>query len=83
MKKLDEMDLLRLKSIDLEGENLINAIELARFRVQESNSRLREIQAQRNAFIEEIKTKYKIDGQFNYDRQTGEIKIIESKPEAP
>lgn len=83
MKKLDEMDLLRLKSIDLEGENLINAIELARFRVQESNSRLREIQAQRNAFIEEIKTKYKIDGQFNYDRQTGEIKIIENKPAAP
>lgn len=81
MKKLDEMDLLKMKSIDLEAEQLVMNVELARMKAQESNQKLKELNPKRSALYQEIKEKYEIAGQFTYNRETGDI--IENKPASP
>lgn len=81
MKKLDEMDLLKLKSIDLEAEQLVMNVELARMKAQESNQKLKELNPKRSALYQEIKEKYGITDQFTYNRETGDI--IENKPASP
>ena len=75
------MDFLKLKSIDLEAEQLVMNIELVRMKAQESNQKLKDLNPKRSALYQEIKEKYKIADQFTYNRETGEI--IENKPAVP
>lgn len=78
MKKLDEIDLLKLKSLDLEAESLVMTVEIARNKAQEANAKLKNIGPKRNKLYSEMKKKYEIADQFTYDRETGEI--IENRP---
>ena len=79
MKKLEEMDLLKLKALDQKAENLMMMIEMARLKAQEAKAQIEKLNPKRQSLYQEIKTKYDIPDQFTYDRDTGEI--TENTPE--
>lgn len=81
MAKLDEIDFLRLKNIDIEIERLALLMEVARSKLAVANYEMVKLNPQRTQVYQSLVEKYKI-GDFNYHRETGEI-IPVNKPAVP
>lgn len=81
MKKLEEIDFLRLKNFDNEIDNLLLMIELSRTKAKEANDSIKRLNPARNKLYIELKKKYELDYDFSYNKETGEI--ILNKPASP
>lgn len=76
--KLEEIDLLRIKNIDLEIERLIMSVEMAKLMAKNANSDISGMNQKRVNIYNELKNKYEIED-FKYDRENGEIMLLQPK----
>lgn len=79
--KLEEIELLKIKNYDSEIEKYILGIELLTTKLKQARSEISVLNLKRQQFYSELKNKYKIESDFNYNKETGEI--IEDKPVIP
>lgn len=77
MKKLDEIDLLKLSRMDIDIERIIMVIQIGKNHLENLQKQIKKRTDERKTLFESLKEKYEVRD-FNYDNETGEI--IEISP---
>lgn len=79
-KKLEELDLLKISRMDYDVERLMMGMQLGRNHMENLQKQLKKRTEERKVLFDQLKEKYEIESDFDYNHETGEISIPDFKP---